>query len=62
MYLNIVLFFLADLLTTPKIVTIPIADDAIGEADETVNLSLTNSTGNATVGDRYNNAVLTIVD
>jgi len=48
--------------TTPKIVTIPIADDAIDEADETVNLSLTNPTGNATVGDRYNNAVLTIVD
>ncbi|MEG4104027.1 Calx-beta domain-containing protein, partial [Microcoleus sp. Pol17C6] len=48
--------------TTPKIVTIPIADDAIDEADETVNLSLTNPTGNATVGDRYNNAVLTIAD
>jgi hypothetical protein len=27
-----------------------------------VNLSLTNPTGNATVGDRYNNAVLTIAD
>lgn len=48
--------------TTPKMVTIPIADDAIGEADERVNLSLTNLTGNARVGDRYNNAVLTIVD
>ena len=48
--------------TTPKIVTIPIADDAIDEADETVNLSLTNPTGNATVGDLYNNAVLTIAD
>ncbi|MEG3935380.1 MULTISPECIES: Calx-beta domain-containing protein [unclassified Microcoleus] len=48
--------------TTPKIVSIPIADDAIDEADETVNLSLTNPTGNATVGDRYNNAVLTIAD
>jgi len=48
--------------TTPKIVTIPIADDAIDEADETVNLSLTNPTGNATVGDRYNKAVLTIAD
>ena len=48
--------------TTPKIVTIPIADDAIDEADETVNLSLTNPTGNATVGDPYNNAVLTIAD
>ena len=48
--------------TTPKIVTIPIADDAIDEADETVNLSLTNPTGNATFGDRYNNAVLTIAD
>ncbi|MBD1825906.1 right-handed parallel beta-helix repeat-containing protein [Microcoleus vaginatus GB1-A2] len=48
--------------TTPKIVTIPIADDAIDEAEETVNLSLTNPTGNATVGDLYNNAVLTITD
>jgi Ca2+-binding RTX toxin-like protein len=48
--------------TTPKVVSIPIADDAIDEADETVNLSLTNPTGNATVGDRYNNAVLTIAD
>jgi parallel beta-helix repeat protein len=48
--------------TTPKVVSIPIADDAIDESDETVNLSLTNPTGNATVGDRYNNAVLTIAD
>jgi CSLREA domain-containing protein len=44
-----------------KTVSIPIADDTAQESDETVNLSLTNPTGGATLG-TPNTATLTIVD
>lgn len=46
---------------TSKIVTIPINDDSLVEGNETVNLTLNNPTGNATIGTQ-NTATLTIVD
>lgn len=45
----------------PKIVTIPIVDDEIIEGDETVNLTLFNPTGGASLGIQ-NTATLTIID
>jgi Calx-beta domain len=47
--------------TAPKIVTIPIVDDALVENEETVNLTLTNPTGGVNIGTQ-NNATLTILD
>jgi hypothetical protein len=47
--------------STPKIVTIPIANDTLVEPDETVNLSLGSPTGNASIGTQ-NTATLNIVD
>ncbi|MBD2185492.1 beta strand repeat-containing protein [Aerosakkonema funiforme] len=47
--------------TASKIVTIPIVDDTLVEPDETVNLSLSNPTGGATIGTQ-NTATLTILD
>ncbi|MEG3905944.1 Calx-beta domain-containing protein, partial [Microcoleus sp. SVA1B4] len=47
--------------TAPKIVTIPIANDTLVEGIETLNLSLTNPTGNATIGTQ-STANLDIVD
>lgn len=44
-----------------KTVTIPIVKDANPEPDETINLTLTNPLGNATIG-QQNSAILTIVD
>lgn len=44
-----------------KTVTIPIVNDTIPEADETLQLLLTNPTGGATIG-QQNTATLTIVD
>jgi hypothetical protein len=44
-----------------KTVTIPIVDDALVEANETLNLALSNVTGNATLGSQ-GTAILTIVD
>jgi hypothetical protein len=46
---------------TQQSFTIPIVDDALNEANETVNLSLANPTGGATLGSPKN-AVLTILD
>jgi subtilisin family serine protease len=46
---------------TSKSFTIPVLDDALAEGNETVNLSLTNPTGGATLGSPKT-AVLTIVD
>ena len=46
---------------TSKTFTIPIANDALVEGNETVNLSLTNATNNASLGNQKT-AVLTIVD
>ncbi len=47
--------------SAPKIVNIPIIDDTLVEGNETVNLSLTNPTGNATIGTQ-STAITTIVD
>jgi GH25 family lysozyme M1 (1,4-beta-N-acetylmuramidase)/surface antigen len=47
--------------TTDKTVSIPINDDSSFEGNETVNLSLINATGGATLGSP-NTAVLTIID
>jgi hypothetical protein len=47
--------------TTAKTVNIPIIDDTIFEGNETVNLTLSNPTGGATLGSP-GSAVLTIVD
>ena len=44
-----------------KTVTVPIIDDSNNEANETINLSLVNPTGGATLGNQ-NTALLTIVD
>ena len=46
---------------TSKIVNIPVRNDIIYEPDETVQLTLTNATGGATIGSQ-NTAILTIVD
>ncbi|MFN5513449.1 MAG: Calx-beta domain-containing protein [Cyanobacteriota bacterium] len=46
---------------TSKIVTIPIVNDSQFEADETINLSLANATGGATLG-AQNTALVTIID
>ncbi|WP_414521362.1 SGNH/GDSL hydrolase family protein [Umezakia ovalisporum] len=46
---------------TSKIVTVPIVNDTFIEGSETVNLSLTNPTGEISLGSQ-NTAVLTIVD
>ncbi|HAZ43780.1 MAG TPA: hypothetical protein DDW76_36935 [Cyanobacteria bacterium UBA11369] len=47
--------------TAPKIVTIPIVNDTLVEPNETVNLTLTNPTGGASLGTQ-STATLTIVD
>ncbi|MEG3939379.1 Calx-beta domain-containing protein [Microcoleus sp. S36b_A3] len=47
--------------SAPKIVNIPIIDDTLVEGNETINLSLVNPTGNATIGTQ-GTAVTTIVD
>jgi len=46
---------------TSKIVTISLVDDLIVENDETINLTLTNPTGGATLGSQ-NTATVTIID
>lgn len=46
---------------TSKTFAVTIADDTLDEADETVNLKLTNPTGGATLG-AQSDAVLTIID
>ncbi|HAX85517.1 MAG TPA: hypothetical protein DCY91_04425, partial [Cyanobacteria bacterium UBA11370] len=46
---------------TSKTVTIPIVNNAIAEPDETLQLTLTNPTGGATIG-QQNSATLTILD
>ncbi|WP_306297041.1 Calx-beta domain-containing protein [Nostoc sp. C052] len=46
---------------TSKIVTIPIVDDTVYEGNETINLSLANPTGGATIGTQ-NTAVVTVLD
>jgi Calx-beta domain/Right handed beta helix region len=47
--------------TSPKVITIPIVDDLLVEGNETVNLTLANPTGGATIGTQ-NSATLTIID
>ncbi|MFB2970919.1 choice-of-anchor D domain-containing protein [Aerosakkonema sp. BLCC-F183] len=47
--------------TVPKVVNIPIFNDTVIEGNETVNVSLCDSTGGATIG-TLNSAVLTITD
>ncbi|HEY9852513.1 MAG TPA: Calx-beta domain-containing protein [Leptolyngbyaceae cyanobacterium] len=47
--------------TAPKVITIPVIDDTLVEGNETVNLTLTNPTGNATIGTQ-GTATLTILD
>ncbi|XWK90938.1 MAG: choice-of-anchor D domain-containing protein [Phormidium sp.] len=47
--------------TTPKTIEIPIADDTVIEGNESINLTLCDCTGGATVGEQ-GTAVLTIVD
>ncbi len=47
--------------TTPKTIEVPIVDDTLIEGDETVNLTLFNPTGGASLGSQ-NTAILTLVD
>jgi len=47
--------------SAPKVVNIPIINDTLFEGNETINLSLVNPTGNATIGTQ-GTAVTTIVD
>ncbi|TAE70508.1 MAG: hypothetical protein EAZ86_07145 [Oscillatoriales cyanobacterium] len=47
--------------STPKIVNLPIVNDTLVEPNETINLSLVNPTGNATIGGQ-STAITTIVD
>jgi hypothetical protein len=47
--------------TTPKTITIPITNDTLVEGNETVNLTLTNPTNGATLGNQ-NTATLSIID
>ena len=47
--------------SAPKVVNIPIVNDTLFEGNETINLSLVNPTGNATIGTQ-GTAVTTIVD
>ena len=47
--------------TAPKTVNIPIIDDTIAEDNETLNLTLSDATGGATIGGQ-NTALLTIID
>lgn len=46
---------------TSKIITIPIVDDSLVEGNETVNLTLANPTGGATIGTQ-GTATLTVID
>ncbi|HEY9297296.1 MAG TPA: choice-of-anchor D domain-containing protein, partial [Phormidium sp.] len=46
---------------TPKTIDIPLSDDALVEGNETINLTLCDCTGGATIGEQ-DTAVLTIVD
>ncbi|MFM6199530.1 MAG: Calx-beta domain-containing protein, partial [Dolichospermum sp.] len=46
---------------TSKTVTIPIIDDSIFEATETINLSLSNPTNGVTIGSQ-NSAIVNIID
>ena len=47
--------------SAPKVVNLPIIDDTLVEPNETINLSLVNPTGNATIGTQ-STAITTIVD
>ncbi|AFY81787.1 Calx-beta domain-containing protein [Oscillatoria acuminata] len=47
--------------TTPKTIEVPMVDDTLIEEDETVNLTLFNPTGGASLGSQ-NTAILTIID
>ncbi|WP_226594542.1 Calx-beta domain-containing protein, partial [Microseira wollei] len=47
--------------TAPKTVNIPIFDDTVAEDNETLNLTLSDATGKATIGGQ-NTAILTIID
>jgi Calx-beta domain len=58
---NAIAVTFADGDTTPKTVTIPIINDTLVEGTETINLSLTNPTGGATIGNQ-NTAVVAIAD
>ena len=51
----------ADGETAPKTVNIPIIDDTVAEDNETLNLTLSDATGGATIGTQ-NTALLTIID
>ncbi|MBE9187966.1 hypothetical protein IQ270_25825 [Microcoleus sp. LEGE 07076] len=47
--------------SAPKVINIPIIDDALVERTETINLSLVSPTGNATIGTQ-SSAILSIID